>query len=170
MHVLVVVASRHHATYEIGNRIAATLAAAGLTADLRRPEEVHDLAGYDAVILGSAVYDGAWLASASGLVDRLLPALLERPVWLFSSGPIDGPTAPAVAPAVVAALVERLRPREHRVLAGRLEPDELRLGERVALGRVGPTAGDARDWPAVEGWAREIATTLEHEATAVVPG
>ncbi|HEU4571670.1 MAG TPA: flavodoxin domain-containing protein, partial [Candidatus Limnocylindrales bacterium] len=64
MNVLVAVASRHHSTYEIGSRLAAALEAAGLGADLRRPEEVVTLDGYDAVVLGSGVYAGRWLPAA----------------------------------------------------------------------------------------------------------
>ena len=170
MNVLVAVASRHHATYEIGGRIVEALTAAGLSADLRRPEEIHSLDGYDAVVLGSAVYAGQWLAPAKAFADRLGPALRTRPVWLFSSGPIGDPPLPGGDPAGVAPIVAAIAPREHRVLTGRIEPKELNLGEKVVLKVVRAQPGDFRDWPAVESWAREIASSLEGERAAVAFG
>jgi menaquinone-dependent protoporphyrinogen oxidase len=170
MNVLVVVASRHHATYEMGGRIASTLTAAGMTADLRRPEEIHALDGYDAVVLGSAVYAGQWLPAARAFAERLGPALRARPVWLFSSGPVGDPPAPAGDPAGVAAIAEIVRPRDQRVFAGRVSPDELRLGEKLVLRVVRAKTGDYRNCDAVDAWAREIALALEGERAAVAFG
>jgi flavorubredoxin len=54
--VLVCAASKHGATKEIAEAIGRRLAEAGLTVDLNDVEEVNDIAQYDAVVLGSAVY------------------------------------------------------------------------------------------------------------------
>ena len=56
MRVLVTVASRHGATWEIGEVIAEVLADRGLDVETRAPEDVSTLDGVDAVVLGSAVY------------------------------------------------------------------------------------------------------------------
>ena len=166
MKVLVAVASRHHATFQIGDAIASALTAAGLEVDLRRPEEVDRIDAYDAVVLGSGVYAGQWLAPAKELASRLAGELGERPVWLFSSGPIGEPPAPAGDPAGVASIIAAVGPREHRVFTGRIDPSELNLGEKVILKVVRAQPGDFRDWPAIEAWAHEIAATLEAEAAA----
>ena len=64
MNVLVTVASKHGATAQIGEVIADTLRNAGLPVATRQPEEVTSVDEYDAVVFGSAVYAGRWLAQA----------------------------------------------------------------------------------------------------------
>src|SRR5688500_5163106 len=86
MRVLVAGASKHGSTREIAKAIAEELRAAGLDADLRDAGNVTSLAGYDAVVLGSAIYMGRWMPEAKHLVERFQPQLAALPVWLFSSG------------------------------------------------------------------------------------
>jgi menaquinone-dependent protoporphyrinogen oxidase len=165
MNVLVTVASRHHSTFEIAEAISSTLIQAGIRTELRPPEDVDSLEGYDAVILGSGVYAGRWLPTARDFVERLAMALRERPVWLFSSGPIGDPPLPAGDPAGVAPITAAVLPREHRVFAGRLDPADLGVGEKLILKVVRAQTGDSRDWPGIEAWARQIALTLQSEAS-----
>lgn len=65
-------------------------------------EEVGPIGGYDAAILGSAVYAGHWLKPAKELVACLAGDLSDRPVWLFSSGPMGEPPKPEEDPVDVA--------------------------------------------------------------------
>jgi hypothetical protein len=90
--VLVSAASMHGSTAEIAHAIAAELSGHGFTAAVIPPGEVRAVDGYDAVIIGSAVYMGHWLDSAKDLVNRFGDALAGRPVWLFSSGPVGDPS------------------------------------------------------------------------------
>jgi menaquinone-dependent protoporphyrinogen oxidase len=55
MCVLITAATRHDATREIAEAIGAGLSERGIDAETRLIDEVTDLAGYDAVVLGSAV-------------------------------------------------------------------------------------------------------------------
>jgi menaquinone-dependent protoporphyrinogen oxidase len=160
MHVLVTAASKHGATSGIAEAVAETLRGAGLAVDVLPPEDVSAIERYDAVILGSAVYAGRWVDSARAFVDRHAPALLTRPVWLFSSGPIGDPPKPVEEPPEVAANVERLAARGHRVFAGRLEREELGFLERTVTRALRAPDGDFRDWEAIRAWASEIATDL----------
>jgi menaquinone-dependent protoporphyrinogen oxidase len=160
MKVLLVVASKHGATLEIAERIRTTLEAATLAVDLRAPEAVETLAGYDAVVCGSAVYVGRWLGPAKAFVERHRAALLERPVWLFSSGPIGDPPLPPGEPADVAGLREATHARDHRLFGGRLDKHELSLGEKVVVVGVRAPEGDFRPWDEVEAWAATIASAL----------
>lgn len=68
MTVLVVYASKHGATREIAERIAATLTAAGQPADARSSENADDLAGYDAFVIGASLYYGHWLKPARAFI------------------------------------------------------------------------------------------------------
>ena len=56
MKILLTASSRHGATDEVAAVIAEQLRAAGLEVDHTRPEDVADVEGYDAFVLGSAVY------------------------------------------------------------------------------------------------------------------
>lgn len=164
MKVLVSVASRHGATDEIGKRIARRLRGRGIQVVSMPPEEVAELAAYDAVVLGSAVYTGRWLGQAADFTSRHTLALRDRPVWLFSSGPLGDPPAPAGDPAEVAALMERIGAREHRTFAGELQEEALGFKERLIVRVVKAPHGDFRDWAAIDAWADAIAEALAAEA------
>jgi menaquinone-dependent protoporphyrinogen oxidase len=160
MKVLVSVASRHGATWEIGAAIAKVLTAAGHTADLETPVGVQSLAGYDAAVIGSAVYLTSLLPDARDLVERLGPELAARPLWLFASG-LASPSSGARTTAELAQLGERLGAADHRLFRGRLERAGLSFAERVAAAGVLNREGDHRDFGAIERWARMIAVELD---------
>ena len=165
MKVLVAVASKHGSTREIAQVIAAQLRAAHLDADLREAGEVPDLGGYDAVVLGSAVYVGSWLPEARHFAERHRAALAKLPVWIFSSGPLGAlDPRPQDDPERLAAPMAGVEVRDHRVFVGKLDPAGLGLGERLAVKMVRAPKGDFRDWAAIRGWAREIAAALRSDA------
>jgi menaquinone-dependent protoporphyrinogen oxidase len=159
MPVLVAYASKHSSTEEIAQRIAEAMREAGRAADARLASEVDDLSGYDAVVLGSAVYAKRWQRDARSFARRHARELQDMPVWLFSSGPFgapeDHPTAPT--PPVAEKLVKQLGAREHVMFGGRVPPDPGNFIERAMLKNTPPEQHDARDWPAIEAWARAIA-------------
>jgi menaquinone-dependent protoporphyrinogen oxidase len=165
--VLVVVASRHGATREIGQRLAEWLPgtdagqALGLSAVAEGAEHGGDPAGFDAVVVGSAVYAGRWLEPAREYVTVHAGSLREMPVWLFSSGPIGAPPFPPDEPHDAHPLAQLSGARGHRVFAGCLQPPLLTFGERAMVTAMRAPVGDFRDWTAVRAWAEEIATALQ---------
>jgi len=78
MNILVTVASKHRGTGEIGEALAAALRATGLSVETRAPETVTSLDRFDAVILGSAVYAGRWMDSATRFTERFATELADR--------------------------------------------------------------------------------------------
>jgi menaquinone-dependent protoporphyrinogen oxidase len=148
MRVLVTAASRHGATHEIAEAIAAGLGRRGIGAEARPAEETEAIDGYDAVVIGSGVYMGHWLQSARDLVELHAAALTGRPVWLFSSGPLGPPDAlkPEEDPVDVADLMEASQAVQHRVFAGRLDRKLLSFGEKAVVVAVRAPEGDFRDW------------------------
>lgn len=129
MKILVTAASKYGSTAEIARRIADVLSARGHDVDVE-PADGASVAGHDAVVLGSAVYAGHWLPAAKDLVERVGPDLANRPVWLFSSGPVGEPPKPEEDPVDVAPIVAATRARGHRVFAGRIDRDQLSFPER----------------------------------------
>ena len=161
MNVLVTVASKHGATTQIAEAIGRALARADIGAEVVAPDDVRSLRGYDAVILGSAVYAGRWLDEAKRLVEREGPALAERPVWLFSSGPIGDPPKPEEEAIDVAPIRAVTGARDHRVFAGLLDKSRLGFGERAIVKVVRAEEGDYRPWPEIDEWVAGIAATLK---------
>ncbi len=166
MRVLVSAASRHGATGEIAERIGEVLrrclAERHTQADVvvRAPEDVPVLEGYDAFVLGSAVYMGHWLDPARTLVRNNPTAFAGRPVWLFSSGPIGAPPKPDELPVDVGDAVSVTHAREHRLFTGKIDRDALGFSEKAIVVALRAPSGDFRDWDAIESWATGIAEAL----------
>ncbi|MGW6129133.1 flavodoxin domain-containing protein [Cellulomonas sp. NPDC055163] len=160
MKILVTAASRHGATREIGAVVARTLAEVGHEVDERSPADVRSLQGYDAVVLGSAVYTAHWIPEARDLAVRLRDELRERPVWLFSSGLATQPAASANSPHEVARLRADVGALAHRSFAGRLDRSELSFTERTVIAGARAREGDHRDLDAVRRWGQQIAAEL----------
>jgi menaquinone-dependent protoporphyrinogen oxidase len=163
--VLVTAASRHGATGEIAAALARTIetSGTGLSAMNLPVGQRPDPTPFAAVVLGSAVYAGRWLEPAREYAAAHAGALRERPVWLFSSGPIGEPPFPPDDPYDLAALSELTAARGHAVFAGRLDKDRLTFGERAMVTAMRAPLGDFRDWDAIRAWGRRIA---DHVAAA----
>ncbi|MFG2045183.1 flavodoxin domain-containing protein [Dactylosporangium sp. NPDC048998] len=166
MRVLVTAASKHGSTAEMAELIGAVLGGHGLDVQVSAPGDVDDLAGYGAVVLGSAVYAGRWLAAAVQFADRHAAALAARPVWLFSSGPIGDPPIPAEDAVDVRRVLAAAGPVEHRVFPGALYRSRLGFAERALVAALRAPYGDFRDWAAVRGWAHDIGAALTGAAGA----
>jgi menaquinone-dependent protoporphyrinogen oxidase len=167
--VLVAAASRHGATAELAAEIADGVRRGlgkGAEVLVRRPGEVADVSDYDAVVLGSAVYFGHWLEEAHDLLLRCAVAMWERPVWLFSSGPVGIPERPSEALLDVDEEVRLARAREHRIFAGRLERHRLDRTERAMVAALRAPEGDFRSRAAAAAWGESIGTALSAERAA----
>lgn len=175
MTVLVAYASRHGSTAGIAERIAAGLRSAGLPAEARSVNDVCDVAGYDAFVVGGAAYMFHWLREATAFVKRHHAVLAERPVWLFSSGPLGTDLVDeegrdvfeATRPKEFAQLETLIRPRGDHVFFGAWDPDApvIGIGERMLRfmpkSKASMPSGDFRDWPAIDAWTVEIARQLQ---------
>ena len=98
MLVLVGYASAHGSTRQIAERVGSRIGRSGATVRVAPVGELHGLEPYDAVVLGSAIHNGAWLPEATEVVRANAEVLAAKPVWLFSVG-------------MVAALPRRLQGR-----------------------------------------------------------
>ncbi|HEY3682779.1 MAG TPA: flavodoxin domain-containing protein [Streptosporangiaceae bacterium] len=160
-HVLVAVASRRGSTAELAEWIGEALRDddGPVTADVRDAATVRDLDPYDAVVLGSALYGGRWCRAARRFARRHRRALLRRPVWLFSSGPLDDSAGDGTlpAPAGVRRIGERLAANGVVTFGGALRPGTRgRLARAIADQR----GGDFRDRDQVRRWGRAVGAEL----------
>ena len=157
--VLVAYATKFGSNREIAEAIGETLRSEGLTVEVRPAAEVADVRPYGAVVLGSALYSATWLKEANRFARMHAEALGERPVWLFSSGPLDHSADQEDIPitAHVAEVTARFTHQGHRTFGGRLLVDTPGLDPAILATH---RTGDFRDFAAVRAWAREIAAAL----------
>ena len=88
---------------------------------------------------------------------------MEKPVWLFSSGPVGDPPTPHENPAEVADLVRHIGARGHRLFPGRIEGSDLGISEKALVALVRASEGDFRPWTEITTWAESIAAQLKEE-------
>jgi menaquinone-dependent protoporphyrinogen oxidase len=163
--VLVAYASKRGSTAEIAEATAGVLRDSGFDVDCLEAGGVGRLQGYDAVVLGSAVYARRWRGDARHFVRDHRDELAERPFWVFSSGPIgdpgSGPPDPSwIEPPKIIDEVERLGARQHVVFGGRVPPNPRGPIERAVARNTPEEFRDRRDWSEIRSWASAIATEL----------
>ncbi|HEY3333969.1 MAG TPA: flavodoxin domain-containing protein [Candidatus Limnocylindrales bacterium] len=157
--VLVAYATKLGSTREIADVIGAELHSAGHEADVLSVNDVRRLDGYDAVILGSALYAAHWQRDANRFVHRHPEELRAVRLWAFSSGPLDAKLAAQDLPMTPNAveITSGLPILGHRTFGGRLTADAP-IDPQVLATHV---IGDFRDWDRIRRWAREIALALD---------
>ena len=161
MKVLVTASSKHGATAEIAEAIAKEITRGGFDVDLIAPTEVESIDGYDAVVLGSAVYMTQWTENARAFISRFRVQLRTVPVWAFSCGLAGVPNGEAQDPRRVGPALLDINAIDHQTFKGRLELTNLNLRER-SIARMGAAPeGDYREWDKIRAWANQIVQDLK---------
>jgi menaquinone-dependent protoporphyrinogen oxidase len=159
--VLVAYGTRNGSTEGIAGLIAVALENEGVAASVRPAGDVGDLSGYDAVVLGGALYTGRWHHDARRFVHRHAQVLVHIPVWLFTSGPSDEAAGDRDIPSVarIAEAARRLGARGHMTFGGRrADRRPKRFAGKTAI-RNG-RGGELRHAERIAAWARTIAAEL----------
>lgn len=160
MNILVVYGSKRGGTAGIASRIGDTLREAGFGVDILPAREVRDVRRYAAVVVGGALYAMHWHKDARRFVLRHAALLRDRPVWFFSSGPLDDSASREAIPPVpqVQQLMDFVSASGHATFGGRLARDAHGF---IASAMARKHAGDWRSPERIEDWAREIGSDLD---------
>ncbi|MCY0922524.1 MULTISPECIES: flavodoxin domain-containing protein [unclassified Streptomyces] len=158
--VLVAYGSKHGATAGIAEQIGTSLREDGIDVLVVPAGEVTDVRGYDGVVIGGSLYAGRWNGRARRCAKRNARHLKRRPVWLFSSGPVDSSADRNDVPPVRAAArqMRRLGARDHITFGGSLTAGTPGLIAR-SLVRAGK-GGDFRNPERIQAWAHHIGAEL----------
>jgi menaquinone-dependent protoporphyrinogen oxidase len=161
MRILIAYGTKRGATQGLAQMLAAAMEQRGAQVVTTAADDVRDLTGFDAVVVGGSLYMGRWHKDSVRMVKRLAEPLRQVPVWLFSSGPIGDEAAehPDVPPVdKVAGLMERVGARGHMTFAGALAPDASGL---IAAKMAQSMSGDWRDPEAIDAWAEQIVGSVQ---------
>ncbi len=162
MTVLVAYATKKGSTQEVAEAVASTLAERGLSVETKPVDHVDDLDGYEAVVLGAAIYMGRLHPDARTFLSHNRDALAALPVAVFAMGPfsLDEAQVAGSRKQLDSALakVPSVTPLSVAIFGGVLEPAE----HRFPFSRM--AASDARDWNAIRVWADEVAIELSAAA------
>jgi menaquinone-dependent protoporphyrinogen oxidase len=136
----------------------------GFSVEVAPARTVKSVRDYEAVVVGGALYAAHWHKDARRFVRHHVHDLRRRPVYLFSSGPLDNSATQTDIPPVkgVTKLMGDIGARGHVTFGGRLAPDAKGFPASTMAKK---NAGDWRDAGHVLTWARDIARALRKQAS-----
>jgi len=165
--VLVIYASSRGGTEGLAHMVAEGFVGHGIDTDIGAANAVDEIEGYDAIVVGGALYNNKWHEDATWFVERHLDTLRAKNVWFFSSGPLDtSASAGALAPvAQVQALARRTDIRGHMTFGGVLEPKSTGFfSSLLSWGKP----GDYRDPHQVTEWVDRLAALVGQPRNTIV--
>lgn len=160
--VLVAYASKYGSTREVAEAVARRLEEQRIPVELQAAGDVRSIAGYSAVVLGSAFYFFSMIGEGKKFLRRHAASLPAGRFAFFGMGPVEdtpehfaalhdqiakGLGAAAVKPAVTGAF------------GGVLVHDRLRFPDNMPAMKAVPET-DLRDWTAIEAWADALPEAL----------
>ncbi len=154
--VLVAYASRFGSTQEVAETIAAILGEAGLQVNLMPVQQVQGLDGYDAVVLGAAIYNTRWHPDAHQFLAKYQSVLKQRPLAIFTLGPLSSSSAAMQNSQrqldKELAKYTWLKPVALEVFAGKYDPSKPGMS---FIYKLLPTR-DYRNWQDIRAWAMRL--------------
>lgn len=158
---LIAYATRTGSTVGVAEAIGKTLAKRGFRADVKPVREHPDLAGYDVVVLGSAINGAEWLPEAMTFVRSNAEALSRIPCAAFCVHSMNGGADEKQTRkrlAYLDSVREVLMPTDEGFFLGKgPDPEDTSMIARWAFKAFGGSGeGDMRDWDAIGGWAEQL--------------
>ena len=169
--ILIAYASRLGSTAEVAHAIADETGAMA-----RWIGDIDSLAGYDAVIIGSAIRYDKWLPEATDFVKTHHNTLQTMPVAMFLTCLTLSHQSPkALQQATryadsIAATLPHVRTANIGQFAGVLDygkmPRRSRLLARLIFTFLRVPEGDYRDWQAIQAWAKTAFPQIEQRKSS----
>ncbi len=164
--ILVAYATRAGSTFEVAEQVAEVLRATGASVDVKPVPAVHELKGYDAVVIGSAIRMGQWLPEAVAFVQAQREPLSHIPTAYFLvSGLLrdDTPEMRAKVLAFLDPVRQILEPASIGLFAGTIDFSRMDGLDRNIAEAVSSSEGDWRNWEAIRSWAQGLEPIFAHE-------
>ncbi|MBP7961036.1 MAG: flavodoxin domain-containing protein [Caldilineaceae bacterium] len=157
--ILIAYATKAGSTAEVAVALGESLSAQGYTVDVKPVKESPTLAGYTAVILGSAIRMGRWLPEAVKFVEANQTVLNGMPVALFTVHMLntgDDETSLTARYAYLNPVRALLPGAEEVYFTGRMDFSRLSFVDRLIAKMVKSVESDQRDWEAIRAWTPTI--------------
>ena len=173
-YILIAYDTIHGSTAEVGEYIGNNLCDRGFRVDLSLAVNVTDISMYDAVIVGSAIYQFTWLKGAKDFLRQNQAALSQLPTAYFIVGASMSEDTPETREAVKKTFVDpilekfsEITPRSIGLFGGAVDfaENDYNFFEWIVLKILGLILGytesaDWRNWDAVDSWSEELAGEL----------
>ncbi len=157
--ILIAFATRAGSTAEIAAEMGRSLNARGFGSDVIPVKEKPALAGYQAVILGSAIRMGSWLPEAVQYIEDNQAQLGSLPTALFTVHLLntgDDPESRANRLAYLDSVRPFLPGAEEIYFEGAMDYSKLSFLDRTIAKMVGAEEADNRDWDQIRGWMPDV--------------
>jgi menaquinone-dependent protoporphyrinogen oxidase len=161
--VLIAYASKCGSTGGVAEAVGEVLCGAGTAVDVRPIQEVADVSGYSAAIVGSAIYMNRLMPQAVDFVKANKQTLSQMPVACFVvCGTLKEDTQEnrKSAAAYLDPIREVVQPADEGYFAGAMDFSKMSLAYQMVARVMGGSESDWRDWGAIRGWAEGLASTL----------
>ena len=173
--ILVAYDTIHGSTAEVAKEIGTALCNRGFQVDIRFVGNVTSLADYNAVILGSAIYEFRWLPDAMAFLKNNTAALSAMPVAYFIVGASLFQDTPENRDAVKKSFIDPvlteypdIKPLSIGLFGGAVDfkKEQYNLFEKFVLRILGLIVGfkdsaDWRNWEYINSWANEVGDQLQ---------
>jgi menaquinone-dependent protoporphyrinogen oxidase len=171
MKILVAYATMHGSTGEVGEFIGHILRAFGGDVTVANVNDVKDISGFDALVVGSAVQGGLWHHDMCAFTDRFQYKAEERPSFFFITcirALEPNGYAHAQEYYIDHRAINHFNVHDIAVFTGKLRTDQIDRKEVWYLaanydGKRAPglIKDDFRDWETIATWTISIAKDLK---------
>lgn len=166
--ILVVYATRFGSTEQTARVVASVLGAEGSEMEVLSVKEITTWPSCSVVVLAAPLYMGKLHKDARRFLHQWRSELEKIPVALVVPGPVNPDerewNEARTQLQKELARIPWLHPVAQQIVGGKWDPEKFGFFLRWTMRKV--EAKDGRDWPAIRGWARELAGKLHPAAMA----
>lgn len=165
--VLVAYATRFGSTAGVADVIGEELREAGMDVVVADVDDAPPVDGFDAAVIGSAIYSARWMREAAEYIERNTEALNRIPSAYFQvclSVLSDSETKQRITEGWLEPANELAPPVSAATFPGALDRSKLSGGQKLMVWMAGIEDGDYRDWEATRSWTRQLIPAFTEQA------